>query len=100
MLLKPWPPTSSRAFSFVALFLFLLVFACFAFLLARSLTCVLACYGRSSQMIAVSFADTSLAELVRLLCFEDGQQAVDFLSTYNLTVSHTGQVRNRTGCLF
>lgn len=50
-------------------------------------------------MIASSFADFSLSELVRLLCFENEEQAVNFLSAYNLKVSDTGQVRiDRPSC--
>lgn len=46
-------------------------------------------------MIAVSFADFSLSELMRLLCFESEEQAVNFLSAYSLSVSDSGQVRIR-----
>lgn len=44
-------------------------------------------------MIASSFADFSLSELVRLLCFENEEQAVAFLRAYSLKVSDSGQVR-------
>lgn len=44
-------------------------------------------------MIAASFADFSLSELMRLLCFESEDQAANFLRAYSLKVSDTGQVR-------
>ena len=45
-----------------------------------------------AQMIASSFLDFSLSELIRLLCFENEEQAVNFLRAYSLKVSDTGQV--------
>lgn len=46
----------------------------------------------SAQMIAASFADFSLSELMRLLCFESERHAVNFLRAYSLKVSDTGHV--------
>lgn len=46
-------------------------------------------------MIAASFADFSLSELMRLLCFESQDHAVNFLRAYSLKVSDTGHVRTR-----
>lgn len=48
--------------------------------------------GTFSQMIAQSFSDFSISELMRLLCFESEEQAVDFLMVYSLKVSRDGQV--------
>ena len=44
-------------------------------------------------MIAASFYDFSVSELMRLLCFEDEDQIVAFLGEYSLKVSSDGQVR-------
>ncbi|CAM9403052.1 unnamed protein product [Pylaiella littoralis] len=46
-------------------------------------------------MIAASFADFSLSELMRLLCFESERHAVNFLRAYSLKVSDTGHVHLR-----
>lgn len=51
-------------------------------------------------MIAQSFADFSTSELMRLLCFESEEQAVDFLMVYSLKVSRAGQVRIEPFCFF
>lgn len=45
------------------------------------------------QVIAASFYDFSVSELMRLLCFEDEDQIVAFLGEYSLRVSSSGQVR-------
>lgn len=60
---------------------------------AHRTTSAAASSSSSSQMIASSFADFSLSELMRLLCFENEEQAINFLSAYSLKVSDTGQVR-------
>ncbi|CAM9584626.1 unnamed protein product [Hapterophycus canaliculatus] len=62
--------------------------------------CLLSQYVKTMRdtainMIAASFSDFSLSELIRLLCFEDEDQAVSFLDAYSLRVSDAGQVRTR-----
>lgn len=45
------------------------------------------------KVISASFADFSLSEIMRLLCFKSEEQTVEFLRAYSLKVSSAGQVR-------
>lgn len=53
----------------------------------------LAVLGALPQVMARTFSVLSVREVMRLLSFQDAEQAVAFLSAYNLPAEQDGKVR-------